>query len=74
MLKRLRSEQPRQSHRYINSLQCAYCEILQKSSGFSPFKLLYGRTVRDQMHILKELLTDDVEESEVGKMYQYVLN
>ena len=34
MLKRLCSEQPRQWHRYINPLLCAYCEVPQESTGF----------------------------------------
>ena len=46
MLKRLCSEQPKQWHRYINALLFAYREVPQASMGFSPFELLYGRTVR----------------------------
>ena len=53
MLKRLYSEQPRQWHRYINPLLFAYGEVPQESTGFSPFELLYGRTVRGPMFMLK---------------------
>ena len=31
-----------------------YREIPQASTGFSPFKLVYGRSVREPMDILKE--------------------
>ena len=46
MLRRLCDEQPRQWHRFVNSLLFAYREAPQETTGFSPFELLYGRTVR----------------------------
>ena len=72
MLKRLCSEQPRQWHRYINALLFAYREVPQKSTGFSPFELLYGRAVRGPMSVLKELWTQDIAQPEVKNSYQYV--
>ena len=72
MLKKLCSEQPKQWHRYINALLFAYREVPQESTGFSPFELLYGRTVRGPMHILKELWTNDMDTPEVKNSYQYV--
>ncbi|KAK7097946.1 hypothetical protein V1264_004849 [Littorina saxatilis] len=71
-LKKLCSEQPRQWHRYINALLFAYREVPQESTGFSPFELMYGRTVRGPMQILKELWTKDVGTPEVKNSYQYV--
>ncbi|KAK7106795.1 hypothetical protein V1264_018009 [Littorina saxatilis] len=71
-LKKLCSEQPRQWHRYINALLFAYREVPQESTGFSPFELMYGRTVRGPMQILKELWTKDVDTPEVKNSYQYV--
>ena len=55
MFKRLCSEQPRQWHRFIKPLLCAYREVPLEPTGFSPFELLYGRAVRGPMFILKEL-------------------
>ena len=72
MMKKLCSDQPRQWHRYINPLLFAYREVAQESTGFSPFELLYGRTVRGPMHILKELWTKDVESPEAKISYHYV--
>lgn len=72
MLRRLCSEQPRQWHRYINALLFAYREVPQESTGFAPFELLYGRSVRGPMHILKELWTKEVDVPEVKTSYQYV--
>ena len=69
MLKKLRSEQPRQWHRYINPFLFAYREVPHESTGFSPFDLLYGRR---PMFILKELWTKELEEPEVNNSYQYV--
>ena len=72
-LKRLCAEQPRQWHRFINPLLFAYREVPQESTRFAPFELLYGRTVRGPMHILKQLWTKDIAEEEVRSSYQYVL-
>ena len=72
MLKKLCAEQPRMWHRYINALLFAYREVPQESTGFSPFELLYGRTVRGPMYILKELWTKEIETPEVKNSYQYV--
>ena len=72
MLKKLCAEQPRQWHRFINALLFAYREVPQESTGFSPFELLYGRTVRGPMHILKELWTENVDVPETKTSYQYV--
>ena len=73
MLKRLCSEQPRQWPRYINAVLFAYREVPQASTGFSPFELLYGRTVRGPIQILKELWTKEIQEEEVKTSYQYVV-
>ena len=73
MLRRLCSEQPKQWPRYINAVLFAYREVPQASTGFSPFELLYGRTVREPIQILKELWTKEVEEEEVMTRYQYVV-
>ena len=72
MLKKLCKEQPRQWNRFINALLFAYREVPQESTGFSPFELLYGRTVRGPMHILKQLWTNETETTEVKNSYQYV--
>ena len=72
MLRRLCSEQPRLWHRYVNALLFAYREVPQESTGFSPFELLYGRTVRGPMKILKELWTGEGEDTETKTSYQYI--
>ena len=72
MLKKLCAEQPRQWHRFINALLFTFREVPQESTEFSPFELLYGRTVRGPMHILKELWTESVDVPGTKTSYQYV--
>ncbi|RUS74830.1 hypothetical protein EGW08_017387 [Elysia chlorotica] len=74
MLKRLCNEKPKQWHRYINALLFAYREVPQESTHFAPFELMYGRTVRGPIHILRKLWTQDIDEPEVKSSYQYVLD
>ena len=72
MLKKLCEEKPSSWHRYIAPSLFAYREVPQESTGFSPFELLYGRTVRGPMAILRELWTReerDQEETQLASTY-----
>ena len=73
MLRRLCNEQPRQWHRFVNPLLFAYREAPPEATGFSPFELLYGRTARGPVQILKELWTAETDGTEIKTSYQYVL-
>ena len=73
MLRRLCHEQPRQWHRFISPLLFTYREARQEATGFSPFELLYGRTVRSSVQILKDLWSDEEEVTEVTTSHQYAL-
>ncbi|KAL7647143.1 UNVERIFIED_CONTAM: hypothetical protein RMT77_002401 [Armadillidium vulgare] len=72
MLRRLCYEQPKRWNRFINPLLFAYREVPQESTGFSPFELLYGRTVRGPIQIIKELWTNEEQQIEIKNSYQYV--
>lgn len=74
MLKKMCAEEPKQWDRFIAPLLFAYREAPQESTGFSPFELLYGRTVRGPLMILKELWTNEIESDEVKTTYEYVLD
>jgi hypothetical protein len=74
MLRRMCSERPQDWDRFIDPLLFAYREAPQDSLGFSPFELLYGRTVRGPMSILRELGTNEIPQEEVRTTYQYVLD
>ena len=73
MVKRLCHKRPKDWDRFINSALFAYREAPQESTGFAPFELLYGRTVRGPMQILKELWTKEIKVPEVKTSYQYVV-
>ena len=72
MLKRLFSEKPRQWDRYINALLFAYREVPQQPTRFAPFELLYGRTVRGPMRILRSIWTGEEGETEARTSKRYV--
>ncbi|XP_064649953.1 uncharacterized protein LOC135501648 [Lineus longissimus] len=74
MLRRMCSERPKDWDRYLSSVLFAYREAPQESLGFSPFELLYGRTVRGPMTILKEFWTKEIPDPKIRTTYQYVLD
>ena len=52
----------------LSYLLFSYREVPQASTGFSPFELLYGRSVRGPMDVLREIweAREDSEESVVS--------
>lgn len=74
MLRKLCGERPKDWDRYLESVLFAYREVRQESLGFSPFELLYGRTVRGPMAILRELWTQEEPDNDVRTTYQYVVD
>ena len=74
MLRRMCAERPKDWDRYLPALLFAYREAPQESLCFSPFELLYGRTVRGPLAILRELWTDDASEEVVKTTYEYVID
>ena len=74
MLRRMCAERRKDWDRYLPALVFAYREAPQESLGFSPFELLYGRTVRGPLTILRELWVADASEEEVKTTYEYVID
>jgi transposase InsO family protein len=74
MLKKVCAEKPKDWDRYIAAILFAYRGVKQESLGFTPFELLYGRTVRGPMNILRELWTKKELEPEVKTTYEYVID
>ena len=74
MLKRICAEKPRDWDKYLNAMLFAYREVSQESLGFSPFELIYGRSVRGPMAILKQLWSKEIEDPQVKSTYQYVID
>ena len=72
MLKRVSTDHPRDSDRYINPVLFAYREVPQESVGFSPFELVFGMCISGPMSIHKELWTDEIADPQVRTTNQYV--
>lgn len=73
MVKKMCQERPADWDRYLPALLFAYREVPQSSLGFSPFEMLYGRTVRGPLAILHEIWTNQELEAELKTTYAYVL-
>ena len=74
LLKKVAFNHPSEWDRLLPSVLFSYRELPQDGSGFSPFELLYGRTPRGPMALLRKLYTDDTLEEEVKTTYQYVID
>ncbi|XP_066990457.1 uncharacterized protein [Macrobrachium rosenbergii] len=74
MMDEMCAEQPTTWDRYLPAVLFAYRESPQASMGFSPFELLYGRTVRGPLAILRDLWDKERNEEEVRTTYDYVFN
>jgi hypothetical protein len=74
MLRKMASEKPGTWDRYIPALLFAYREVPQESTGFSPFELIYGRTVRGPMAVLRDLWTQEESTPEIRTTSTYVLD
>ena len=72
-MKKLCRERPQDWDQYLPAVLFAYREVPQASTGFSPFKMLYGQTVRGPLQILRELWTKEVPQ-ETRSTYQYILD
>ena len=74
MLRKMCIERPKDWDRYLDPVLFAYREVPNSSTEFSPFELLYGRTIRGPMAILKESLEEEEVPEEVMTSYEYVFN
>ena len=73
MLRRMCAERPKDWDKYLPALLFAIREVPQESLGFAPFELLYGRSVRGPMAILRELWASKINDEQVFSTYQYVI-
>ena len=69
MLRIMCAERPNDWDKYLPALLFAIREVPQESLGFSPFELLYGRSVRGPMTILRELWSWEVNDEQVLSTY-----
>ena len=73
MLKRMAAEQPKEWPRFIALLLFAYRKV-HASIQFSPFELVYGRSVRGPLQVLRELWNDEEADPTVTTTHAYVLD
>ena len=73
VLRRMCAERPKDWDKYLPALLLAITEEPQESLGFAPFELLYGRSVRGPMAILRELWASEINDEQVLSTYQYVI-
>ena len=74
MLKRMATEQPKEWPQFITPLLFAYREVPQASLQFSPFELVYGRSILGALQVLRELCDDEEADLTVTTTYVYVLD
>ena len=74
ILKELAIEQPAQWDTFLPALLFAYLVAPQKSLGFSPFELLYGKTTKGPMQVLRQTWTDGTVTGERKTTAEYVVN
>ena len=72
VLKKMCIEQPRLWDKYLPAILFVYREAPQVSLGFSPFELLFGRTVKGPLNILKDLWEKERKEGPLVSLYEYV--
>lgn len=74
MIKKLCMERPKDWDQYIDAALFSYREVPQESLGFAPFELLYGRTVRGPLAVLRDLWTKDDVSAETKTTAEYVFD
>jgi len=58
----------------MDALLFAYPEAPQESLGFAPFGMLYGRSVKGPLRILRQLWTREQSDPEVRTTHQYAVD
>ena len=75
MLAKVVQRQPKLWYRYLPALLFACRELPSESTGFSPFRLLFGREIRGPLSLLHESWTgQDQQDCEAKPLYQYVFD
>ena len=72
MMKKVVQDQPKQWHRFLPALLFAARELPSESTGFSPFKLMFGREVRGPVQLLCDVWREEEPDSDQTPVYQYL--
>lgn len=73
MLRKICEDKPREWHRYLIPTVFAFREIPSDRPGFSAFDLLYGRSVRGLLTVLRELWEDHNIEDRERDTFQLII-
>ena len=73
ILRKLCTEKPREWHRYLIPTLFALRELPSDRTGFSAFELLYGRSVRGPLTVLRDLWEDPTLPDDERSSFQYVI-
>ncbi|KAK3892603.1 hypothetical protein Pcinc_003579 [Petrolisthes cinctipes] len=71
-LRKLCVDIPREWHRYLIPVVFSLREIPSDRTGFSAFELLYGRTVRGPLSVLRDLWEDRTLKDDDRSAFKYV--
>jgi len=74
VLRKLCAAKPQEWHRYLPAVMFSIREIPSDRHGFSPFQLLFGRTVRGPVSILREMWENPQLDPDNRNSFQYVLD
>ncbi|XP_037784772.1 uncharacterized protein LOC119580748 [Penaeus monodon] len=72
-LRKLCVEKPKEWHRYLIPTLFALREIPSDRTAFSPFELLYGRTVWGPLSVLRDLWKNSSVNEDQRSTYQYII-
>ena len=72
-LRKLCSDKPKEWHRYLIPTLFALREIPSDRTGFSAFELLYGRSVRGPLSVLRDTWEDRKATEDDRSSFQYVI-
>ena len=73
MIRKVVNDEPQFWDKFLQPLLFAYREVPQCSTGFSPFELLFGHTVRGPLFLLKERILEDVTDPEQVPITEHVM-
>ena len=68
------SDDPRSWDKMIDLLIFSYREVPYVTTGFSPFELMYGRTARGPLQVVKEELTQQAVSGKLQSVVKYLLD
>ena len=71
MIRKLVDKQPKNWHRVLPALLFACRDVPNKSTGFSPFELLFGRRPRGPLDLIADHWTEKADQAEKS-VFQYI--